>query len=326
MEFLNKRLGFDVTVYYGETKNQILPLSLSGTTGYTSQIINAGLISNQGIEVTLKATPVKSRDFEWNIIGTMSSNQNKVVELMEGVDYYRLAAAPFKVEVGAYVGEKYGMIMGTDYKYDDNGNKLVNASGLYQYTAGNVPLGSVYPDLLAGVTNSFRYKNIELSVLFDGQSGGKFFSTSYMWGMYSGMLDETAGLNELGKPNRDLEDPEGGYLVVGKNDDGTDNATRVDAETYGTYHYSGPAAQNVFRSDYIKLRELTLSYNIPLKSSAAIEKLTISAYGRNLAIWGPDTKHFDPEMATTSSGNIQGIEGGALPSIATFGVNVGIQF
>jgi TonB-linked SusC/RagA family outer membrane protein len=325
MEFLNKRLSFDVTAYYAGTKNQILPLSLSGTTGYTSEIINAGLITNQGIEVTVKGAPVKTKDFEWNIIGTLSSNQNKVVELMEGVDYYRLVNAPFKVEVGAYVGEKYGVIMGTDYKYDENGNKLVSG-GLYQYTSGNVPLGSVYPDLLAGVTNSFRYKNVELSVLFDGQSGGKFFSTSYMWGMYSGMLEETAGLNELGKPIRDLEDPEGGVLVVGKNDDGTDNATRVDAETWGTYHYSGPASQNVFRSDYIKLRELTLSYSIPLKSSAAIEKLTISAYGRNLAIWGPDTKHFDPEMATTSSGNIQGIEGGALPSVATFGVNVGIQF
>jgi TonB-linked SusC/RagA family outer membrane protein len=325
MAFFENRLGFDVTAYYGETKNQIMPLSLSGTTGYTSKVINAGLISNQGIEVSLKGSPVKTKDFEWNIVATMSSNKNEVKELLDGVDYYRLVAAPFKVEIGAYVGEKYGVIMGTDYKYDDNGNKLVE-DGLYQYTSGNVPLGSVYPDIMGGLSNTFRYKNIELSVLFDGQSGGKFFSTSYMWGMYSGMLEETAGLNELGKPIRDLEDPEGGVLVVGKNDDGTDNATRVDAETWGTYHYSGPAAQNVFRSDYIKLREVMLSYTIPLKSSAAIEKLTVSAFGRNLGIWGPDTKHFDPEMATTSSGNIQGIEGGALPSVATFGINVGIQF
>ena len=331
MSFLDNRFGFDVTLYSAETKNQILPLSLSGTSGYTSKIINAGSITNQGIELTLKASPVQSKDFEWNIIATGSSNQNKVVELLPGVDYYRLATAPFKVEIGAYVGKEYGTIMGTDYVYDDNGNKLVNAKGLYQATSGNVPLGTVYPKLMAGLTNSFRYKNVDLNILFDAQFGGKFFSTSYMWGMYSGMLDETAGLNELGNPKRDpVEDEDGnplpgGVLVPGVNADGTPNETRVDAETWATWKYSGPAVQNVFKSDFIKLREITIGYTLPIKSNV-LRNVKLSAYGRNLALWGPDTRHFDPEMATTSSGNIQGIEGGALPSVATYGLNLSVQF
>ncbi len=325
MSFLTNRVGFDVTYYASETKDQILPLSLSGTTGYTSQIINAGLISNKGVEIGLRGTPVKTPDFEWNIFATASSNKNEVKELLDGVDYYRLVNAPFKVEIGAYVGEEYGVIMGTDYVYDDNGNRLVGADGLYQYTSGNVPLGSVYPDVIYGVTNSFRYKNLDMSILFDGQMGGKFYSTSYMWGMYSGMLDETAGKNELGNPKRDDPANGGGILLKGVLADGTPNTTRVDAETWGSSFNSGAAAQNVFKSDFIKLREITLGYTIPLKSEV-IRSLKVSAYGRNLAIWGPDTKHFDPEMATTSSGNIQGIEGGALPSVATFGLNVGIQF
>jgi TonB-linked SusC/RagA family outer membrane protein len=323
--FLNDRIGFDLTLYSAETKDQILPLSLSGTTGYTSQVINAGLISNKGIEVAIKGSPFKTNNFEWNITATGSSNKNKVEELLPGVDYFRLVNAPFKVEIGAFVGEEYGVLMGTDFVYDANGNKLVNASGLYESTAGNVPLGSVYPKVLLGFSNSFRYKNIDLSVLFDGQFGGKFFSTSQMWGMYSGMLEETAGLNELGNPKRDDPADGGGILVKGYNPDGTPNTSRVDAETWANHYYSGPAAQNVLKSDFIKLREVTIGYTVPLKSSV-IKNLKLSAYGRNLAIFGPDVKHFDPEMATTSSGNIQGIEGGALPSVATFGFNIGVQF
>lgn len=325
LSFLDSRLGVDITAYYGETKDQILPLSLSGTTGYTSQIINAGLISNQGIELTLKGLPVKTKEFEWQITGTFSSNKNKVKELLDGVDYYRLANAPFKVEVGAYVGQEYGVIMGTDYVYNDKGEKIVS-DGLYESTSGNVPLGSVYPKALVGITNTFKYKNLDFSFLFDGQFGGKFFSTSHMWGMYSGMLEETAGLNELGNKKRDNPDDDGGVLVSGVNEDGTPNTTRVDAETWGGHFYTGPAAQNVFKSDFVKLREVTLGYNIPLNSGSAIKGLRVSAYGRNLLLFGPDTKHFDPEMATTSSGNIQGIEGGALPSVATFGLNIGLQF
>jgi len=329
MAFFDSRVGFDVTLYSAETKNQILPLSLSGTTGYTAQIINAGSITNKGIELTLKGSPIQSKDFEWNIIATSSANQNKVNALLPGVDYYKLATAPFKVEVGAYVGKEYGVIMGTDYVYL-NGEKVVDANGLYLATAGNVPLGTVYPKVMGGITNTFRYKNIDLSVLLDGQWGGKFFSTSYMWGMYSGMLDETAGLNELGNPKRD--DPEatdptkrGGILVPGVYADGTPNTTRVDAETWAGSMYTGPAVQNVFKSDFIKLREITLGYTLPIKPTV-LKNVKISAYGRNLALWGPNTRHFDPEMSTTSSGNVQGIEGGSLPSVATYGLNLSVQF
>ncbi len=323
--FFDNRVGFDVTLYQSKTLNQIIPLSISGTTGYTSQVINAGEVSNKGIEVMFKFSPVKMKDFEWNVSLTGASNQNTVIELYQDVSYYRLTNAPFKVEVGAFKGEKYGVIMGTDYVYDANGNKVVGANGLYTSTSGNVPLGSAYPKLTGGMLNTFRYKNLDLSILFDGQTGGKYFSTSYMWGMYSGMLAETAGLNELGNELRSDPAAGGGVLVTGVHADGTPNTTRVDAETWAGSMYSGPAAQNVFKSDFIKLREITIGYTIPLKKSK-INSLKVSAYGRNLALWGPDTKHFDPESATTSSGNIQGIEGGALPSVATFGFNIGIQF
>ncbi len=328
MSFLDGRVGFDFTYYNAETQDQILPLSLSGATGYTAMYVNGGTIVNSGYELMLRGTPVKTKDFEWSISGTLSGNRNKVKELLGNKEsgYFRLVNAPFKVEIGANVGEEYGVIMGTNYVYDANGNKVVNADGTYAATDGNESLGSAYPKTLAGLSNTFRYKNFDLSVLFDAQFGGKYFSTSYMWGMYSGMLAETAGLNELGNPIRDAVEDGGGVLLQGVHADGTPNTTRLDAEAWGNSIYSGPAAQSVFKSDYIKLREISIGYQVPLRSTKYVKALKVSAYGRNLAMFGLDNKSFDPEMATTSSGNIQGIEGGALPSTANFGFNVGIQF
>ena len=325
--FLDNRIGFDGSYYSSTTKDQILPLTVSGSTGYTSTVINAGEVENKGYELLFKGVPIRSGDFEWNTTLTLSGNKNKVNELIGDVSYYRLTNAPFKVEIGAIVGEQYGEIMGTDFVYLD-GKKVVDENGEYISTNGNQPLGSVYPDMLAGFMNTFKYKNVELSILFDAQWGGKFFSTTHMWGMYSGIFEETAGLNDLGNPKRDPvtnDSKSGGVLIDGVFENGKPNDVRIDAMTWANDHYSGPAAQNIFKSDFIKLRELTIGYTLPLKNQY-VRNVKISAYGRNLAIWGPDTKHFDPESATTNSGNIQGLEGGALPSVATFGFNVGLQF
>ena len=135
--------------------------------------------------------------------------------------------------------------------------------------------------------------------------------------MYSGMLEESAanGIREKG------------VVLEGVHEDGTPNTTKITAKRWAQDHNPGPAAQNVLKSDYIKLREINIGYTIPLKKKDAFFKaLRVSAYGRNLAVWGPDTKHFDPEMIVTGSGNIQGIEGAALPSVANFGLNVNLKF
>jgi len=316
MNFFLNRLGFEVTVYSSESKNQIIPLTLTGTTGYYERVINAGLITNKGIEFALNGVPVRSNNFTWTSTLTLASNRNKVVELVEGTDYYRLTAAPFKVEIGALKGAPYGTIMGTDYIYDAKGNRVVDEDGFYLSTPGNVNIGKIFPDFTGGWSNNFRYRNIDLSVLLDFSKGGHYFSTSYMWGMYSGMLEETAANNVR----------ENGFIVKGVKEDGTPNDIAIDADEWGDWYYSGPAAQSVFKSDYVKLREINIGYSFPLKRDSFLQSLRVSAYGRNLAVWGPDTKHFDPEMVVSNSGNVQGIEGGAIPSIANYGINISVNF
>jgi outer membrane receptor protein involved in Fe transport len=316
LSFLKNRLGIEATYYSSATRNQIIPLTVSGSTGYLTRVVNSGLITNRGFELSLTGTPVLVGGFSWESVLTLSSNRNRVEELISDTKYYRLVNAPFKVEVGAMVGSSYGALMGTDYIYDASGNRVVGSDGVYLSTDDNVNLGSVVPDLTGGWSNTFRYRNIDLGILLDFSRGGHYFSTSYMWGMYSGMLEETAadGVRE------------NGLVLEGVKEDGSRNDIVVDAQTYFESTYTGPAAQSVFRSDYLKLREINVGYTFTLPSRYFVESLRVSGYGRNLGVWGPDTKHFDPEMVISNSGNIQGIEGGAIPTVSTYGLSVSIKF
>ena len=315
--FLNNRLGFDLTYYTTTTSNEILPLSVSGSTGYMYKMINSGTIENKGVEFALHATPVKTRKFEWTTNITLASNKNTVKSLADGVDYFKISAAPFKVEIGAVVGKPYGVIMGTNYVYDKNGNKCVDSKGLYMSTSGNEDIGHIYPDFTGGWTNSFKWGDFDASFQFDFSKGGHFFSTTQMWGYYCGMFEETAanGVRENGI----ISDG----VVYGS---GEKNTVRVSARDYYENYYNGPAAQSILRSDYIKLREVTVGYTFKLNPVWFIKSLRLSAYGRNLGVWGPDCKNFDPEMIVTSSGNIQGIEGGATPMVANYGFTANLKF
>ncbi len=341
--FLQNRIGLDFTYYNESTIDQIIPVALSGASGYGSMFINSGEITNKGIEIGLNLVPVKTKDFSWTISANFTKNKNEVVELAKDLDVYQLVNGPFQVSVNAEVGKPYGSLLGSSYVKDASGNIIIDTDG-YSLVGEVKSIGTVLPDYLMGIWNRFNYKGFDLSALIDIRKGGQLFSTTNMWGMYSGILEETAAINAKGKNVRDAVEDGGGALIEGvygyvKDDgsiqytdaDGNDvttpvnNSTYIDAESWGGWHYSGPAEQNIFDADYIKLRELRLSYTLPSKLTGPIQNLTVSAYGRNLAIWGRDIKHIDPEN-TTGSGNIQGIEGGALPSLRYFGFGLNFNF
>ncbi len=316
MKFLNNRLGFDITYYDMETTDQIFNVPLSASTGYTSRVINAGKMTNKGIELMLMGTPVKTKDFSWDIFLNLAHNKNELVELTEGIDNYQFVNAPFAVSVNATVGEPYGTIMGRGYVYED-GQKLVDAAGMYARTSDVVVLGNVMPDYTGGLGNTFNYKNISLSVLFDFRQGGDLFSTSYLWGMYSGMIEETVenNIREDGIVLEGvMEDPEnpGTYIP---------NTQVTDVNTYGLNHYFN-AEMNIFDASFIKLRELSLTYRLPsnVLKKLPFENIAITLIGRNLFVWS-DMEHIDPEHVV-SANNVQGIEGAQVPPIRSFGFNL----
>lgn len=341
--FFNNRVGLDFTYYNEATINQILSVAISAATGFPFKLINAGKITNEGVEIALNLTPVKTNNFSWNISGNFSRNVNRVVELTEGVDVYQLSNAPFSVSVNAEVGKPYGSIIGSSFVKDGDGNKIVGPDGLY-LTGPVQSIGTVLPDFMLGIWNRFNFKGLELSALIDIREGGKFFSTTSMWGRYSGILEETAATNANGQNIRDPLEDGGGMLVEGvygeldadgniqyldANGDPSSvpvtNQTYVDAETWAAWHYDGPAEQNIFDASYVKLREVRLSYTLPNRITGPIQNLAISAFARNLATWATDIEHIDPEN-TTSSGNVQGLEGGALPSLRHYGIGLNFNF
>lgn len=337
-KFFNNRLGVDITYYNKNTEDLITDVEISGASGYLFKTLNAGEMENKGIDLMVSVTPVKIRDFSWNIFVAYNQNKNKVLSLYNDVKNYRLTNGPFKATINAAVGQPYGAIMGTNYVFDAEGNKVVDKTGRYLKTTAVEVLGTVMPDYNMGITNEFNFKNFSLSALLDIQKGGSYFSTSHMWGMYSGMLEESVWQNGVdirengivldgvyGKLNAD-----GTVQYIDKTGANSDvavvNETSIGAERYGADFYSRADAQEVFDASYIKLREVSLSYNIPTKYTGVIKNVRLGVFGRNLAIWGLDNQHFDPESAVTSSGNVQGIEGAALPSTRTMGFNLKFNF
>src|SRR5690625_720688 len=326
--FLDRRLEVDFTYYNKETEDLIMPVEISPSSGFSFMYLNAGKMENKGIEFLVSGVPILTDDFEWRASVNFSKNSNTVKELYGDLEAVVIGNAPFNVSVAAMLGEKYGQIRGTDFVYDNDGNKVVDENGFYVSTPVT-NLGSVLPDYNMGIRNIFTYKDFSLSALIDIQQGGKYFSTSNMWGHYSGMLEATAangvrenGIVVPGVTGDVTFHADGSYTV----ENTSTNTTVTDAEDHFSDYYTGPDAQNVFDASYFKLREVTLSYNFPKNITGPFAGIRITAFARNLATWGLDNKDFDPEMASTGSGNLQGIEGGNLPATRTYGMNIQLKF
>ncbi|WP_037498798.1 SusC/RagA family TonB-linked outer membrane protein [Sphingobacterium deserti] len=329
-QMIDSRIGLDLTYYNEETSDLIMSVTTGAETGYSSKVMNAGLAVNKGIEAMLTLVPIRKENFEWVSNVNFSRNRNRVVELAEGLRSLNIGTAPFNATLVALPGQPYGQIYGSDFVYDNDGNKVVGENGLYLSTPAT-NLGSILPDFNAGWRNTFTYKAFTLSALIDIQKGGRYFSISNMFGHYTGVLEATAanGIRE----NAVITDGVTGSVVF--NQDGSyevtntaENDREITAREYFRHYYGGPTVQNVFDADYVKLREITFGYNIPTTALArfGLKSATISGFGRNLGVWGLANKNFDPEMTTTGSGNVQGFEGGNLPASRTFGLNLRLQF
>jgi TonB-linked SusC/RagA family outer membrane protein len=328
MAFFNNRLGFDITYYQTKTINQILPVSISTSTGYDAKYLNAGSLENKGIELSLNGNPVRTTNFSWNITLNWAKNNNKVVELFEGAENLLLGEFQGGVSLNATVGQPYGTIRGSDFIYT-NGQRTVNANGRYLRTSNsNGVIGNTNPDWVGGINNAFRYKNFSLSFLVDVRKGGDIFSLDMYYGLAGGLYPETAGNNDLGNPSRATLANGGGVILPGVTADGKKNTTRV-ANTYGLYgYYRNPAAAFVYDASYVKLRELVINYSLPksfVSKTKAFKGIDLSLVGRNLWVIHKNLPYADPED-TLGSGNLQGYQSGAYPSVRAITFNVKLKF
>ena len=328
MNFFKNRLGFDLSIYDKESVDNIMSVSVSNATGYDSKWVNAGVMTNKGVELSLNLKPIVSDNFSWTMNVNWSKNTNEVVSLYDDVKELQLASLQGGISINATVGQPYGTIKGYDYQYDNNGNKIIGANGQYLKSDEKVVLGDINPDWIGGINNSFRYKNFNFSFLIDVKKGGEVFSLDTWYGYGTGIYDITSFTNDLGNPVRNDIADGGGLILDGVLEDGTPNNIRVEANNYANpWGWArAPQKAHVYDAGFVKLREVALSYNFPKEtvSRLKLSGLSITFTGKNLWIIDKSLPYSDPE-AGLSSGNIQGYQSGAYPAVKEYGLNLNIK-
>lgn len=319
---LDNRLGLDLTYYSGNTKNQILSVPADIVTGYSSRVINAGEISNKGVEVVLTGTPVRSRNTEWNVTVNWSTNKNRVMTLADDVAQQTLASLG-GAWIGYIIATKGGTtsdLWGPKMVRDPNGN-IVNANGVPTYSSTNAYIGRTTPDWKAGITNTVRYKNFRLTATIDGQYKGLIKSGSYQRASWAGTTKNTL-------PGRDAGTIVGPGVMMDADGKYVPNTVAAKTETYYVGYYSHAADVALFDASFIKLREVALSYAFPKRmiGRLPVQNLVLSLYGRNLAVFDK-YPWFDPE-AGMQNGQvfIQGVEMTPMPLTASYGFNLKVDF
>ncbi len=330
MGFFRNRLSFDVSVYKQKTEDLITPTDISGSSGFTKMWVNAGNIENKGIEARLTVVPVKTTNFTWELTGNWSKNKSTVTHINGDNDFLPLAKM-WNVTSGAKLGESTGTIRGTDFVYL-NGEKVVGKDGLYLTTKNTSPqevIGDAIPKWRGSIMNTFRYKNFSLSFLIDMKKGGDVYSQDMAFGLLSGLYEETAGLNDLGKPLRNSLANGGGIILPGVKADGSPNDIRTGFTNVNNPYSSNraPEKMHVYDGSFVKLRNVTISYKLPkeILENTFIESLTFSVIGRNLWIIHKNLPYSDPESLMTS-GNAIGFQNGAHPTYKEIGASVKVEF
>jgi TonB-linked SusC/RagA family outer membrane protein len=317
------RISFEGTVYTNKSKDQIITVPIAATSGYTTQTLNAGLITNKGIELLLRGTPVKSRSFSWDVTATFTRNRNKVVELFPGTDQLALGGFTGGTMV-AKVGQPYGSFFGSSFLRSPEGNIVVDETTGFPIVDPQAKIhGNVQPDFLAGLNNSFSYKNFSLSFLFDARKGGVFYSRTKS-------LQEFVGTDPRTLYNNRQPFVVPGSVYIDANGKYVTNSTPVqNAENYWTSFSASTAMEHLIDASFIKLREVSFAYRLPagLFKNKGIKGVTVGLSGRNLFLWTPkENTYSDPETSSFGTGNVQGYEYGTIPSLRNYGANIRVTF
>ncbi len=339
MQFLQSRLGFDVTYYHAQQLHEIMPIIVSGSSGFSQFYVNGGSVQNAGVELTINITPIKTHSFVWDMNINWAKNNSKVLSLYNNQASFVIAKYQNAVQLVAEKGKPYGVIRGSDYTYL---NGQIKDSLGYPVRATNAlsDIGNISPQWIGGINNTFRYKDWSLSFLIDVKKGGDIYSLDMDYGASAGLTPHTAGYNKKGTPVRAPLSQNGGYLFPGVNVDGKPNTTYVDASdiNQGNFPFSSDnqeaARSYIYDAGYVKLREAAITWSLPAKVVSNlhfVKGLDVSLTGRNLWIIHKNLPYADPEQGVPSSGSYganasMGFQSGSYPVFRTFGFNLKARF
>ena len=330
LKLLKNRIGFDITYYNNQNKDLLISVPVTGSTGFNSQYMNAATMENKGIEIMGNVVPVTTKDFNWSLTVNFTQNKNKVISLAPGVDNIGLGGFTGS-EIRVVAGEAYGSMFSTSFYKDNLGRVIINdAPGAgYGYPIKDNTmrsLGSIAPNWTMGITNEVSYKGIGLSFLLDIKNGGIMWdgTRSRMNGFGTSKVTENRGQAVV------LEGVKGhitdGALV-------TSGVVNDISTTYTQYYYaniaggSSPAQEQfVEKTDWTRLREVTLSYSLGnLLKNTFIKQLKVYATGRNLWLSTP-YKGIDPETSLFGATNTQGLDYFNMPNTKSYVFGVKLDF
>jgi TonB-linked SusC/RagA family outer membrane protein len=329
VKLLKNRLGIDLGYYTSDSKNQLFRVSIPPASGWSQEYVNAGLVRNSGIELTMNFNPINMGDFRWDVDLNYAKNVNKLVELTPDLKNYGIIGGnDFMNDTRAIEGRPLGEVYSRGYQRNDAGQILVGVNGVPKITSGyTVYLGNTRPDWIGGLNNRFTYKNLSLSFLISAKMGGVVtsFTNAVLYG--DGVTEETlAGRDSfifdgVVETTKDNPAPTAGQP----------NKVAINAEKYWTVvgGRNTPAGEVfTYSASNVRLRELTLGYSLPtgLLKKSPFQSATLSLVGRNLFFIMNNAKGFDPEMTAGSQNTSVGLEGFSTPPTRTIGLNLNLKF
>ncbi|MBD3628227.1 MAG: SusC/RagA family TonB-linked outer membrane protein [Cyclobacterium sp.] len=358
-QFFNGRFSLEFSYYNAQIRDQILPLTLPATSGATSVLANIGTLRNKGIEIALSGTVYQGNDFNWLLGVNFARNMNVVEKLANNAtellhaDYDGNAA-----QLRSVVGRPMGDFFARPVETNANGEKIVQPNGLYKINPNEwILAGNAMPDAVGGIFNNLNYKNFSLQVLADFQIGGSVMPTGVNWMISRGLTEESlnymdaesGGLSYYvnadgqGVQTSSAQGPNGepvyndGMLMDGVTSDGNPNTNVISQALYyqRTYNWGGPQYSQaryelyIKENTYLKLRELSLGYQIPPTFARRLgaNSINVSAFGRNLFFFYRNIKDLDPEVMTGGSRWAQTLtNAGTNPATRTVGLMLRASF
>ncbi|MFZ1784624.1 MAG: SusC/RagA family TonB-linked outer membrane protein [Ferruginibacter sp.] len=339
MRFAKNRFGFNVTYWDRTNKDFPVNVTIPGQTGYTGVRVNAGEIAKNGIDIQAFVNPIRSKNIDWNITASYGRLlKNEVVSIAPGITRLVSSSGAFSGSSAAYtvseVGQPWGQVFGGGIQRDASGipvltspNPSTGDPGGKFIKQSDTKFGSALPDYTGGVQSALTvFKNFTLNINIDFSYGGKFFSLSDHWGTFSGLTARTAVLNDKGNSVRDDVADGGGVHVAGV-DATTGKAVDYYIEAQDYFHQfrnARIAEDNIYDLTFVKLRELSLGYRIPVERLGIgkyIKNAVFSVISRNPWLIYAKTRDFDPSEIS----NVYG-EDGQFPGTRSIGVNLKLGF
>ena len=317
-KFFQSRLSADITLYQRVSNDQILNRDLDPSTGYTSQQINAGKVTNKGVEAQLAYKIIRNKDWVWEVTGNWTINNSMVSDIPS--DLKEIVYAGYTT-LGNFAinGQPLGIMKGYYYQRHENGQLLVGAGGDYIASTTIGIIGNPNPDYKLSGINSLTYKSFTFRFQVDYTHGGDMYSSTARSLLARGVTKDT---------EFDRAAP---YILPGVTADGKPNNIQISATQGYFNNVFGPDQGGIFDATVVRLRDLSLSYALPEKllNKTPFGSLSITANGSNLWYYAPNFPkymNFDPETNGLGVGNGRGLEFITGPSARRMGLSVRITF